>query len=66
MDRLRAKPPAEDGWKKGVLDRAEQDKGKAFLKDGTELVLTSELVKLFESRVEGVFQGCEVWYIKKE
>jgi len=64
---LRAKPPVKkDDWKKGVLEKTNQDKGKARLKDGTELILTSELVKLFESRVEGTVKGSEVWYIKKE
>jgi len=56
----------KDDWKKGVLEKTNQDKGKARLKDGTELILTSELVKLFESRVEGTVKGSEVWYIKKE
>lgn len=68
MDRLRAKPPAaeQDKWDKGLLKDLVIEKDKALLKDGTELFLTSELIKLFGSRVDGELEGSKVWYIKKE
>ena len=66
MDRLRAKPPAtdKDKWSEGLLKELEED--KAVLQDGTELFLTSELIELFSSRVDGELEGSKVWYIKKE
>ena len=66
MDRLRAKPPTsyKDKWSGGLLKELEED--KAVLKDGTELLLTSELIELFSSRVDGELEGSKVWYIKKE
>ncbi len=66
MDRLRAKPPTtdKDKWSEGLLKELEED--KAVLKDGTELFLTSELIELFSSRVDGELEGSKVWYIKKE
>ena len=66
MDRLRAKPPVaeQDKWDEGLLKELEED--KAVLKDGTELFLTCELIKLFGSRVDGELEGSKVWYIKKE
>jgi hypothetical protein len=68
MDRLRAKPPStdEDKWSEGFLKEVVEEEEKAVLSDGTELFLTSELIKLFRSRVEGELEGSKVWYIKKE
>ncbi|MFO7794215.1 MAG: hypothetical protein R6V35_04555 [Candidatus Nanohaloarchaea archaeon] len=68
MDRLRAKPPStdEDKWSEGFLKEVVEEEEKAVLRDGTELSLTSELIKLFRSRVEGELEGSKVWYIKKE
>ena len=68
MDRLRAKPTStdEDKWSEGFLKEVVEEEEKAVLRDGTELSLTSELIKLFRSRVEGELEGSKVWYIKKE
>ncbi|EHK00541.1 hypothetical protein HRED_05194 [Candidatus Haloredivivus sp. G17] len=68
MDRLRAKPPSKDEgkWSEGFLKDIMEEEEKAVLRDGTELSLTSELIKLFRSRVEGELEGSKVWYIKKE
>ena len=68
MDRLRARPPAtdEDKWSEGLLKKVVVEEDKAVLQDGTELFLTSELIELFSSRVEGELEGSKVWYIKKE
>lgn len=67
MDRLRAKPPPreKERWSEGVLKEVFEEKEKAVINNGTELFLTTELIDLFISRVEGKLEGTEVWYIKK-
>lgn len=63
-DRLRAKKPPEDDkrWSKCKLKTIKEK--EAIVKDQKQeikLELTSELVKLFKSRMDGE----NAWYIKK-
>ena len=64
QDRLRAKEPPEDDqrWKKCRIKELGDEKAQ-IIDDGEEIevTLTSELMDLFKSRMEGK----TAWYIKK-
>lgn len=67
-DRLRAnKPPSNDErWNECEII-AIQDQKVEVKHEGKKLnlELTSELISLFKSRVDGEVEGSTAWYIKK-
>jgi len=67
-DRLRAKKPVTnpEKWNKGTVIDTDPE-GKVTIKDGKEIEIdvTPEIMRLFESRIDGEVEGAEAWYIKK-
>lgn len=68
MDRLRAKKPVKNNekWSIGTITSINYG-GRVLIEDDgiVELNLTTEIIKLFKSRVEGKVEGSEAWYISK-